>query len=137
MNTTTFFRSAPLGALVFLSSCTMSSSDYVDACSGYAVTWGNLVRVENLNSESQEHLRDGMAMQVSDSGCRVVVRFGELADAQTIDLPAGSIVVYSPDRDYVLQPYGRPTGDQGPVREPAGPPNQPTTPAEEAPSTSE
>jgi hypothetical protein len=99
----TALRVCLVAAPLALVSCGVSGKAFVDNSLGYSVTRGNIVRVDNLNTEWNNLLSDGVAIRISSPGCRVGVRMGQ--PVQELDLKPGSIVVLSKKGDFVLIPH--------------------------------
>lgn len=98
----------PLGALfvfLLLVSCASSSSTYVSDAIGWSVTKGDVLKVINLNSKSNEVLSDGVAITISEPGCLVTIQLE--GKTRTFDLCVESILIFGEDSDYILLPCTR------------------------------
>lgn len=107
------------GAVFLLTSCVLSSRSFVEKQSGYAILKGEVVRIENFNSQSKEALFDGIANHISAGGSRLTMKFGEELDV--FEPGPGSILVLSRHGDYLLQPHqqiGVPVQKEAPVKAP-------------------
>ncbi len=85
-----------------LGSCASSSTSFIEKMPNYSVIRGRIMSVENLNADLLETLGDGVAVTLSQPGCKILISFGN-DRTTTLDVPVGAIVVYGSARDYVLQ----------------------------------
>lgn len=97
-------RSAPVVLLlaVLASACSTTSTSFVEDQSGFSVTKGRVLRIENLESEDIETLADGVAFRMSRGDCRVTIEFPD-GRKQHLTLPPGGILVCAHATDYVLR----------------------------------
>ena len=98
-----------LAAVVLIASCVgcaQSSDAYIAEAEGYAVVRGKIVLIEDLTTQSLEHLSDGLALTVSESGCTVTMQFD--SGNRSFPLEVGAKVVHGEDADYLLQPQVKP-----------------------------
>lgn len=86
-----------------LSACHTTSARYAAGACPYAVTRGAIVQVEGMHSDQHTMLSDGVAITVSEPGCRVTMQLGD--GMATVDVKPGGILVYGGQNDYLLQPY--------------------------------
>ena len=95
---------AVLAVGLFLTSCSMSSAQYVLGVRGYSVTRGRITRIDNLYANEFKPLSDGVAMVLSENGCSVTMQFEE-GDEQlkVFDIGEGVIVVKGYRGDYILE----------------------------------
>ena len=103
-------RIIPLGAVslcLTLFSCATSSSTYVSEAVGWSVTKGDVLEVSYLNSKSNEVLSDGVAIKISQPGCKVLIRLED--KSRTFELGVDSILLYGKDSDYILVPVAKST----------------------------
>ena len=94
-----------VGALLItstVSSCATSSGSFVEGQYGVAVIRGHITEVENLSASKIERLGDGLAVTISQSGCRVSMQFADNL-AKVMELGPGAIVVYGAETDYVIR----------------------------------
>ena len=98
----TLARISFLAALAVLSSCAVTSRDYVEELTGYATTEGRITRIESLNSKKVEPLKDGIAVTVGQPGCRVLIRF-ENGEEKVFDVYEDVILVHGYDCDFILR----------------------------------
>ena len=94
-----------LGLILLVSSlaaCSSTSRSYVENISGYSIIRGRITEVQNLSAERKMSFGDGLAVTVSQPGCKVSMRF---PDNQTkiLDLEPGMMIVYGSDDDYILR----------------------------------
>ena len=95
---------AVLAVGLCLSSCSVSSSQFVDGIRGYSITRGRITRIDNLYTEQFKALSDGVAMTLAEDGCSVTMQFREGEDLTKIfDIGEGVIVVKGYDGDYILE----------------------------------
>ena len=85
-----------------LASCASTSRSFVEGMSGYSVVRGRITEVQNLSADLKQSLGDGLAIIVSQPGCKVSMRF---PDNQTkmLDLEPGMMIVYGSNDDFVLR----------------------------------
>lgn len=95
------------------SSCSTTSTSYVESQAGFSVTKGRILRIENLHSEHIEPLADGVVIAPSREGCRVALQFRD-GRRQLLALPPGSILVCAHATDYVLRMENGETADTAP-----------------------
>ena len=95
--------------LLFLTSCELTGRAFVDKSIGYAVTRGEVLRVENLVMQKSNHLNDGVVLRVDEVGCMVSIKMGD--PVQVIEMKPGSLLVLGEKEDWVLQPYGGQTAE--------------------------
>jgi len=95
-------RGVVLGALALLGACASSSTSYIADQTGYAVTRGRIVAVENLYTDNIEPLADGLAVTVSQPGCRVTMQF-EDERTMEFDVDPGVVLVYGYGDDYIMR----------------------------------
>ena len=87
-----------------LSSCSVSSSQFVNGIRGYSITRGRIIRIDNLYAEQFKPLSDGVAMTIAEDGCSVTVQFREGDDQTKIfEIGEGVILVKGYDGDYILE----------------------------------
>ncbi len=95
---------AVLAVGLCLSSCSVSSSQFVDGIRGYSITRGRIIRIDNLYAEQFKPLSDGVAMTLAEDGCSVTMQFREGDDQTKIfDIGEGVILVKGYDGDYILE----------------------------------
>jgi len=80
---------------------------------GYAVTRGEITRIENLYTDYFERLRDGVAITISKPDCRVTIKFDE-RQSRTFVLGPQVILVLGAQSDYILQPQLEPAKSAAP-----------------------
>jgi hypothetical protein len=97
-----FSRIGFLAAIATLSSCAMSSRDYVNELSGYAITEGRITSIENLNTQDVQPLKDGIAVTVGIPGCRVMIQF-ENGEQKAFDVHSGVILVHGYECDFIVR----------------------------------
>ena len=97
-----FVRIGLLAAIATLSSCAISSRDYVNKLSGYAITEGRITRIENLSTQNVQPLKDGIAVTVGIPGCRVLIQF-ENGEEKAFDVNSGVILVHGYDCDFIVR----------------------------------
>ncbi|MCA8954440.1 MAG: hypothetical protein KDC87_00110 [Planctomycetes bacterium] len=85
-----------------LAGCNTVSDSYVAQWSGYSVMRGTIVSVENLSGADLQRLADGIAVKVSQAGCKVTMKF-ENNQSSTMELGPGVVVVYGIHHDYILR----------------------------------
>ena len=110
--------------LLFLTSCELSGKKFVDNSVGYAVTRGQVLRVENLVMQKSDHLKDGVVLRIDEVGCMVSMKLGD--PVQVIEMKPGSLLVLCEKEDWVLQPYDLQRGQNGQESDPGfdfGPPS--------------
>ena len=86
-----------------LASCGTSSGSFIKMHPSYSVAKGEVVRIENMNSNEVEALSDGRAVTVSRPGCRVTLAFDE-ERSKVFDVDKGTILVHGKKHDYLLLP---------------------------------
>lgn len=99
-------RLPPLCALAaLLGACAQTSQSFVEdySHSGYSATRGRILHVESLSTSKIERLADGVALTVSDPGCKVEVEFAEEKQS-AFELTGGTILVYGSPSDCILHP---------------------------------
>ena len=101
MKTLTTLRIGLFSLLASLASCSVSSSSYVDDLAGYSVTSGRITRIEGLHAEQIVPLSDGLAVTVSQPGCKVLMQFDD-GDTRVFDAGRGVILVHGYSTDYLL-----------------------------------
>ncbi len=107
---------AILLASVCLGACSVSSESYIADISGYSVTRGRFMQIENLHAAKIEHLTDGVAMTLSQPGCRVKILFDN--DEELMVEPGrGGILVHGYANDYILKVE---VSDDGSTAAPSG-----------------
>lgn len=89
-------------ACISLGACSVSSESYVADISGYAVTRGRFMQIENLHAAKIEQLTDGVAMTLSQPGCRVRILFDN-DEELTVETGRGVILVHGYANDYILK----------------------------------
>ncbi|MEM7202325.1 MAG: hypothetical protein AAF628_18790 [Planctomycetota bacterium] len=99
-------RLAPLALLALLGSCATSGAEFAEQQAGFAVTKGEILRVDDLSSAALERLADGVAFEVAAPGCRVSLSFAD-GERSELALPPGCLIVCSGSGDYVLRREGR------------------------------
>ena len=85
-----------------LSSCTVTSREYVEDLAGYSVTEGRIIRISNLQSESLESLEDGLAITLNRPGCQVWIEF-DSGESKLFKLDPGVILVHGYESDFILR----------------------------------
>lgn len=119
MRSANLLRPALAVGLLAMTSCATSSLTYVEETRGFAVTRGEMVRVENLNSPGKEQLSDGVALEIDEPGCRVTLRIEEVE--RIVEIGPGGQLVLGGGVDAVLQPLSASRGsrampeEQGPA----------------------
>jgi len=92
-----------------LSSCATSSSTFVEEQTGVAVIRGRITAIQNLSASKIERLGDGLAVTISEPGCKVSMKFAD-NQATVMELEPGTIVIYGDETDYVIRAApGKPT----------------------------
>ncbi len=86
-----------------LASCGTSSGSFIKMHPTYSVAKGEVVRIENMNSNEVEALSDGRAVTVSRPGCRVTLAFDE-ERSKVFNVDQGTILVHGKKHDFLLLP---------------------------------
>ncbi len=93
---------AILLASLGLGACSVSSESYVADISGYSVTRGRFMHIENLHAAKIEPLSDGVAITLSQPGCRVKILFDNDQE-RVMETGRGVILVHGYANDYILK----------------------------------
>jgi hypothetical protein len=101
VKTRTTLRIGLFSLVAALASCAASSASFVGDLPGYSVTSGRITRIEGLHAEQIVPLSDGVAVTVSQPGCRVLVEF-QNGDTRVFDAGRGVILVHGYSKDYIL-----------------------------------
>ena len=91
-----------LATAALLTSCSVSSESYVAEISGYSVTRGRIMRIENLHANAVQPLQDGVAITLSRPGCLVTIRFDN-DESRVMKTGRGVIIVHGYANDYILE----------------------------------
>lgn len=86
--------------------CATSVSDYLEEAGqlGIAQTPGEVKKIEGLNSNRRQFLRDGIVLDVTDEPCRVTMmtREGE----KVFVIGSGGAILLGKKKDWLLQEHG-------------------------------
>ncbi len=89
-------------AVCLMVGCQASSDSYVgDRAGDYVISKGEIIKVENMSTQSPTTLSDGIALPVNQDGTKVLMRFGP--NEETLVLNDGDILVQAEPADWVLQ----------------------------------
>lgn len=94
--------SVALLAVTALGACSTSSLSYASEQEGYYMIRGRITSISNLSATKLTRLGDGVAVTVSQSGCKVTMQFAN-DETSEMQLEPGVIVVYGANTDYVLR----------------------------------
>jgi hypothetical protein len=116
-----------------VSGCASSTQEFVDThYQGFTILRGHLRSVSGLRSSKWQHLTDGIAVEVSEPGCQIMMQQGEgeaAAAAQTFKLKARDHIIWSESGDFVLKALADAAPTAAPAQAPAPAPVQSNQPA--------
>ncbi|MEE8105649.1 MAG: hypothetical protein V3T86_08965 [Planctomycetota bacterium] len=99
-------RPGAIVLLILLAGCSSTTAKYLQSKTGYRVTRGFVIHLENLQNPKRENLKDGVAYEVTTPGASLTMEFSRRR-RQTFELRPGDIFVQSRPYSYYLQSPGR------------------------------